>query len=56
MSNVDDSPTLRNDDLVSTSGESNNFENYRKLNIPCHRGLTMANSNINSLVRHIDEL
>ena len=42
MSNVDGSPTLRNDDLVSTSGESNNFENYRKLNIPCHRGLTMA--------------
>ena len=56
MSKVDDWPTLTNDDLVSTSGESNDFENFCNLNIPCHRGLTMANLNINSLVRHIDEL
>ena len=56
MSKVDDWPTLTNDDLVSTSRESNDFENVCNLNIPCHRGLTMANLNINSLVRHIDEL
>ena len=56
MSKEDDWPTLTNDDLVSTSGESNDFENFCNLNIPCHRGLTMANLNINSLVRHIDEL
>ena len=56
MSKVGDWPTLTNDDLVSTSGESNDFENFCNLNIPCHRGLTMANLNINSLVRHIDEL
>ena len=58
MSKVDDWPTLTNDDLVSTLGESNDFENVCNLNIPCHRGLTMANLNINSLdlVRHFDEL
>ena len=37
MSKVDDWPTLTNDDLVSTSGESNDFENVCNLNIPCHR-------------------
>ena len=56
MSKVDDWPTLTNDDLVSTLSESNDFENVCNLKIPCHRGLTMANLNINSLVRHIDKL
>ena len=33
MSKVDDWPTLTNDDLVSTSGETNDFENFCNLNI-----------------------
>lgn len=57
MGNVDDWLTLTNDDLASTSGESNDFDNFCKSKIPCHRGLTMAkNLNINSLAGHIDEL
>ena len=46
MGNVDDWLTLTNDDLAPTSGESNDFYNFCKSKIPCHRGLTMAQGRI----------